>query len=604
MPETVLLMGLPNVGKSVIFNRLTGLNVRAANYCGTTVEYAAGNMLLDGQEITLIDVPGTYSLHATNEAETVAVEMLQGGTENPRMAAGGGHCDACPCPAQIMDKPTAVICVVDAGNLESSLYLLLQVLEKGLPTMAVLNRSDLAKEKGYHIDMQALSQELGTPVTPTVAITGEGIEELKRTLTALISQPEANSTNSTNSTHAINSCGLSEAPWARVEDICQRVCRKEEPSVRSRREQWGELLTRPWPGLPASLLIISLIFLVVVGLGLGLRQYLLLPFFRTLIFPQIEWAVTQIIPGGIIQNIFIGEYGFLIKGIEWPFALVLPYVISFYIALSFLEDSGYLPRLGILLDGLLNRLGLQGPGIIPLLLGYGCAIPAILATRALNSHKERLIITIMVSLAVPCIAQTGSFIALLSARSIPVMIAIFLLSFLAMIGVALWLNRLLKGDPPETLLEIPDLLLPRGEVLLKKVWLRFKHFLTDGALPMVIGVGVAALLYETGLMTRLGELMSPLVVNWLGLPSDAAVPLILGVLRRELTVLPLLDMELSTLQLFVGATVGLFYVPCIAVIAVLVREYGMKTALGILLLTTLGAFLLGGILFRMGSLLT
>ncbi len=590
MAETVLLMGLPNVGKSVIFNRLTGLNVRAANYCGTTVEFTAGTMVLGEKEVNLVDVPGTYSLHAKNDAEAVAVEMLHGG--ETKMVAGGEHCGSDPsCPITNLEKPSAVVCVVDAGHMEASLYLLLQIQQQGLPIIVVLNRSDLAREKGYRIDANALSQELDLPVIPTVAVTGEGMEELKHQISQLI-QKKSYSASQT----------PAEVTWERVENICQQVWEKDHMETQTIREKWGDLLTRPWPGLPMAIVIIGLIFGVVVGLGLQLRQQILLPFFRGLIFPQIEFLVTQIVPEGALQNIFIGEYGFLIKGIEWPFALVLPYVISFYFALSFLEDSGYLPRLGILLDGLLNKIGLQGSGVIPILLGYGCAIPAILSTRALNSSKERLIIVTMVCLAVPCIAQTGAFISLLSAQSIPVMVAVFLMAIAAMICVALVLNRMLRGDPPETLLEIPDLLLPRGEVLFKKVWLRIKHFMVDGALPMVVGVAIASILYESGLMLLLGNLLSPLVVSWLGLPSDAAVPLILGIMRRELTVLPLMEMDLNTLQLFVGATVGLFYVPCIAVVASLAREFSLKMAGGILLLTTLGAFLLGGIINHLATL--
>ena len=590
MPETVLLMGLPNVGKSVIFNRLTGLNVRAANYCGTTVEFTGGTMVLEEKEVNLVDVPGTYSLNATNEAEAVAVDMLHGG--ETRMVAGGEHCgNEHSCPITNLEKPSAVVCVVDAGNMEASLYLLLQIQQQGLPIIAVLNRSDLAREKGYRIDAKALSQELDLPVIPTVAVTGEGMEELKKQISQLIQKKSYSASKAP-----------SEVTWERVENICKQVWQKDHMETRTKREKWGDLLTRPWPGLPMAIVIIGLIFGVVVGLGLQLRQQILLPFFRGLIFPQIEFLVTQIVPEGALQNIFIGEYGFLIKGIEWPFALVLPYVISFYLALSFLEDSGYLPRLGILLDGLLNKIGLQGSGVIPILLGYGCAIPAILSTRALNSRKERFIIVTMVCLAVPCIAQTGAFIALLSAQSIPVMVAVFLMAIAAMICVALVLNRMLKGDPPETLMEIPDLLLPRGEVLFKKIWLRIKHFMVDGALPMVVGVAIAAILYESGLMVFLGNLLSPLVVSWLGLPSDAAVPLILGIMRRELTVLPLMEMDLNTLQLFVGATVGLFYVPCIAVVASLTREFSLKMAGGILLLTTIGAFLLGGIINHLAGL--
>lgn len=594
MHETVLLMGLPNVGKSVIFNHLTGLNVRVANYTGTTVEYTAGKMKLGNKSATLVDVPGTYSLNSTNEAEKIAVEMLQG-KKAKKTAAGGSHCEAAPVSKDSLGQPSAVICVLDACNLESSLFLLLQVLERGLPTLAVLNRMDLAREKGCRIDPNIISREVGTYVITTVAVTGEGIETLKSSISDHLlkgqDQPPYPRKNAT---------------WETAEFIVKQASIRQEAFVKKKhsREHWGELLTKPWPGLPIAMLVLGIVLGVVVGVGMGLRQFLLLPFFRNLVFPQIEGLVTLVFSDGIIRNILIGDYGFLIKGLEWPFALVFPYVISFYAALSFLEDSGYLPRLGILVDGLLNRLGTQGSGIIALLLGYGCAIPAILATRALNSYKERLIITTMICFAVPCIAQTGAFISLLSVRSIPVMLTIFVLAVIAMITVALILDRMLKGPVPETLADIPELLLPRREVLAKKLWLRTKSFLTDGALPMVVGVAIAAILFESGIMVYLGEIMRPLVVDWLGLPSDAAVPLILGILRRELTVLPLLDMNLTTLQLFVGATVGLFYVPCIAVIASLSREFGLRIALGILILTTAGAFLIGGIIFQIGSLLT
>ncbi len=591
MPESILLIGLPNVGKSVIFNRLTGLNVSVANYVGTTVELTMGAMKLGEREVNLVDVPGTYSLKATCEAEKVAVELLGSQSGGPGKRPGR-HCHSGGGLKGAPGKPAAVLCVVDAGNLENSLYLLLQVLQEKLPVVVVLNRSDLAREKGFYVDPEALTNLLGVPVVPTVAISGGGLEELKNTLARVI---EGRLTPDYQR-HRLT------ASWENAAEISRKVWTKKPGANDTRRHRWGELLTLPWPGLPMALAVIGMTLALVVGLGLGLRQMILLPFFRLLIFPRIEWAVVEVVPPGVLQNMLIGEYGFLIKGIEWPFALVLPYVISFYAALSFLEDSGYMPRLGILLDGLLNRIGLQGSGVIPLLLGYGCAIPAILATRTLNSQKERLIITTMVCLAVPCIAQTGSFIALLSVRSIPVMLAVFMLGWLAMVVVALTLNRFVKGDPPEMILEIPELLLPRGDVLLKKVWLRIKHFMVDGALPMVIGVGIAALLYETGLMTALGELMRPLVVSWLGLPAEAAVPLVLGILRRELAVLPLLDMDLTTLQLFVGATVGLFYVPCIAVVATLTREYGIRMALAMLLLTTIGAFILGGVITRLGGL--
>ncbi len=561
----ILLMGPPNVGKSVFFNLMTGLNVSMANYAGTTVAYTAGTATLSSGSYPLIDVPGTYTLNATNQAEEVAVKMLD-------------------------SNPAAIICVVDASNLESSLYLLLQILERGIPTVVALNRSDLAAEKGYIIDTRLLTEELKLPVIPTVAITGEGLEELKKEAEEIISSPRKRRDKKT-----------PPASWQEAERLTQLVQKRESTSDES--TPLGDLLVQPWPGLPLAGLGLLLIFGLVIGLGMGLRQFFLLPLFTQLLLPLIEGAVIYLVPEGLIQRILIGDYGFLIKGIEWPFALVMPYVLSFYLALSLMEDSGYLPRLGILLDGLLNRIGMRGSNIIPLLLGYGCGIPGILATRALSSKKERIMISLMISLAVPCIAQSGAFISLLAEKSITVVIAVFMLSFLALAAAGFMLDLILPGSTPITLEEIPDLLPPRKEVLFKKLWIRFKNFIFDGALPMVGAVAVAAVLYETGIMVMLGSLMSPLVAGWLKLPQEAAGPLLLGIMRRELAVLPLLEMELTTIQLFTGAVVALFYVPCIAMIATLAREFSLKMSIIVLLFTTSSAFLLGGVIAQFFSFL-
>lgn len=599
IPEhTVLLMGPPNVGKSVLFNRLTGLNVSCANYAGTTVEFAAGKTKLGKTEVSLVDVPGTYTLEATNEAEMVAVDMLSG---KSMLSKSGSYCSGSSCQlADIASSgPSAVLCVLDAGNLESSLYLLFQVLEYNLPVVAALNRLDLADEKGDIIDTSFLSRELGLPVVPTVAVEGKGFEELKSALRSVLEK------------------GKSPSPvlrikkekgflWPLAEELAQKALRRNfgdggQVWQPGRRQKWGVLLLRTWPGLPLAFVILLLTFGMVVGLGMGLRQFILLPVFRGLIIPGIMEGVQGVVAPGFVQNMLIGEYGFLVKGLEWPFALVMPYVLSFYFALALLEDSGYLPRLGGLLDGLLNRIGLRGSGIIPLLLGYGCGIPAILATRALDSRKERLIITTMICLAVPCISQSGALIALLSERSVGLVLVIFIFSFLVMAAAGLLLDRLLKGARPPMVMEIPELLLPRVDVLGKKVLMRLKLYVMDGALPMVGAVALAALLFESGIMAYLGVALRPLVSGWLGLPQEAAVPLVLGIMRREMAVLPLLEMDLTLLQLFVGAVVGLFYVPCIAIAATLAREFNLSIAAGMLLLTSSLAFLVGGIFFRVGS---
>lgn len=351
-----------------------------------------------------------------------------------------------------------------------------------------------------------------------------------------------------------------------------------------------------------AILILAFIFAIVVGIGMGLRQYILLPFFRTLVFPLIYRLVSAFTTEGIIRNILVGEYGFLIKGLEWPFALVLPYVLSFYTALSLLEDSGYMPRLAVLLDGLFNKIGLTGGNIIPLLLGYGCAIPGIAATRALATRKERITVAALISLAVPCISQTGALISLLAEESILVMFLVFLVSFLAIIGAAIVMDKSIEGENEPLILEIPPLLIPDPKMILKKVWLRLKMYISDGALMMIYAIAAAALLYELGILEQIGRIFQPVIENWLLMPSEASVPLILGVVRRELAVLPLLEMGLNSVQLFVGAVVALFYVPCIAVLAILAREFNFIFATKIFVFTVGFSFLVGGIFARIGLL--
>ena len=579
LESSILLIGPPNVGKSVIFNYFTGLDVGMANYPGTTVEFSVGEIDIGKDETVarhqLIDVPGTYTLEATNAAEQVAVDMLS-------------------------RRPAAVVCVLDAQNMESSLYLLLQLLEHEIPTVVAVNRTDLLANEGMAVDVDYLSSKLGLPVVETVAVEQRGLETVRTELSRLVeeqAQPRPHF-----SSEKISDTN-SHSRWEKAENLARSAYYRAGEDQTEAKESWDQLLVSPATGFPIALLVLTLIFGLVVGLGLGLRRFLLSPLFEHFVIPLIELGVTSIIPPGLWRSILIGEYGFLVKGLEWPFALVMPYVLSFYLGLTMLEDSGYMPRLGVLLDGILNKIGLSGGNIIPLLLGYGCAIPGILAARAMANRKERLTIAVMISLAVPCIAQTGAFISLLAEASIWLIPLVFLFSFAVLVLAGIILDLLISGDWTPTVLEIPELLLPRPGVIAKKIWLHFKHFLVDGAVPMVIGVGLAALLYETGAMEIMAYYMRPLVDGWLGLPEEAATPLLLGIMRRELTVLPLLDMELSFLQLFVGSVVGLFYVPCIAVIATLAKEYGIRVAAAILLLTTTTAFVGGGLILRAGWLL-
>jgi len=563
--KTILLMGMPNVGKSAIFNRYTGMDVMVSNYSGTTVEYTEGIMDVEGTLFTLKDVPGVYDIEkSVDEAEQVAINMLN-------------------------DNPDGIIFVMDAMNLESSLHLLMQVLTYNIPTVVALNRSDLSENKGMRIDHRVIASRLNVTVVPTVALGGETLDVLKSTLNDVMDQPPK---------HNVQVSG--EARWKDVERIVKFAV-KQEVRAENVTDRFA-FLVKPWPGLPIALGVLALMFSLVIGLGMGLRQFVLLPLFNGWLFPIIESAVMQMFDSQMIQNILIGDYGFLIKGIEWPFALVLPYVVSFFITISILEDSGYLPRLAVLLDGIFRHIGLSGSSIIPILLGYGCGIPAIMSSRSLPSRKMRITVAVMVSLAVPCVAQSGAFIALLAERSILALLGVFFISVLAMIGVGFALDKIQKQAIPFTLMELPQLLPPQPKILSKKILTRVRHYIKDGAVPMIIAIFFTSFLYEFGMLAFLGQAFAPVVSGWLNMPEEAATPLIIGIVRRELTVLPLIEMNLTTLQFFTGAVVALFYVPCVAMIATLAKEFSIKMAIGVFIFTTAFAFFIGGLIAQFGGL--
>ena len=586
-PLRLLLVGAPNIGKSVIFNQLTGRQVYVANYPGATVSYHSAPLEDMPFAAQLIDVPGIYTLDACNEAEAVALNLLTGRD----IQAASSHCDSDTQEAHLSSAPPAgVIVVLDACNLESSLYLLHQVETLGLPMLVLINRLDLAQERGLNIDLKTLASTLKAPLLPCIAIQSSSFIPVREALSDWIQELSFSAPQPPAASEARD---MTAQGWRWASEVAKKV---SQPALQmTSREVWGERLSRPWPGLLFALLILAACFGLVVGLGMGLRQQVLLPIVRGQLLPWISLGVEAVVPPGFWRNIIIGDFGFLVKGIEWPFTLVLPYVFSFYLTLGLLEDSGYLARLASLIDGVLKRIGISGVGIIPLLIGFGCGIPAIMASRSLSSYKQRLIVTFMVCISVPCIAQTGAFIAMFAEQSAWLVLAMiaFVLIFLTLTGQIL--ARLLPGELPPTLIEIPDLLVPQWSSLAAKLWLRVRGFLKEGAIPMFYIIGVAAILYESGIMLVFSNLMSPLVVNWLNLPAEAATPLILGIMRRELTVLPLLELSLTSVQIFTAGVVALLYVPCVAIVATVAREYSLRLALGIVLLTLILAFGIGGL---------
>ncbi len=575
-PNKILLMGNPNVGKSVFFSYLTGINVVSSNYAGTTVTYTEGTLKLDDETYTLIDVPGTYSLEATSEAEAVAVGFM-------------------------CSNPVAVICVLDATNLERNIKLGLEIKKYNVPIVYALNLLDVAKRHGTAIDVNLLSRELGAPVVPTVAVKGEGIDKLLDELKRVIKNPEK-AFDCEGCKTCPNCAGDSLNKWDRAKEIAAKVRTKTEgkPSFLDR---LGDSMIKPWPGIPIALIVIVASLGAIVGGGKALRAAALLPLVNNVLVPLFHKLFSAFVPEGILLNVLVGEFGIFKIAFEWIIALILPYVFLFYVVFSFLEDSGVVPRLSVLFDNIMRKMGIQGGSMITILLGYGCAVPAIIGSRTATTKKERLIISTVVCFAVPCISQTGALISLFANFSPILLILMLLMSFFIMFVVSFILSRTLKGKVDPMVIEIPNLLVPNGKAYGKKLMIRMKGFLVDAEVPMLISIIIAALLKETGLLDYIAVYLEPIVSGWLGLPKDAVIALILGIVRREMAVAPLLAIEgLTALQAFVGGTVALLYLPCLSVFGILTKEFGPKVAITIGFSTVVSAFAVAGIINQVAHL--
>jgi ferrous iron transport protein B len=564
-PMKILLMGNPNVGKSVIFSRLTGLTVISSNYPGTTVGFTEGKIRIADKEAELIDVPGTYSLHPTCQAEEVARNMFQ-------------------------EEPDFIINVLDATNLERNLFLTLQILEKGVPTVLVLNMWDEAQRKGFHLNIPEISEALGVPVIPLVAISGEGIKELVRELKILKDKGFKSSKFST-----LNDDGR----WSFIGKLLSDAQQIEHrhPTIQEKLERAS---VHPVYGIIIAFIVIILTLQVVIGLGELMISYLLDPLYYQYYGPFITQFISSIFPSGVLHEILVGtgyqyetSFGLLTTGVYVEFAVVLPYILSFYLILGILEDMGYLPRLAVLIDSLMHRVGLHGFSIIPIILGFGCNVPAVLSGRILEGKREKFIATTLIVLSVPCMAQTAVIIGLIGSYGLQYLAVVYGTLFLLFISMGVVLNRLMPGESPEIFVEIPPYRIPHLKTLLQKTWIRVKGFVIEAVPFIFLGILAINLLYIIGVMDFLTVILTPIMSKLLGLPPDAIGALVMGFLRKDLATAMLAPLNLSIKQLVVASTFLAVTFPCIATFVVLIKELGVKDMFKVIGLMVFLALLVG-----------
>jgi len=626
----IALAGNANVGKSVIFNQLTGLHQHIGNWPGKTVEKAEGTLHFKGHTIDVIDLPGIYSLSTFSLEEIISREYI------------------------IDEQPDVVINVIDASVLERNLYFTMQLLELGRPMVIALNQIDTAKKKGIQIDPKQLARLLSVPVVPTIAVKSQGITDLlekaisvalsgkkpkplkygneieraiskiekklkfahpkysKRWLAIKMLQDDSEVKKLVTDQKVINEA---ESVAKYVEKIHKHSCPTAmaceiygkaattagQAQTRMKKERrlsdrLDDLSTHKLWGYPLMAAVLLGVFFSIFTFGdfmVGLIEDSLL---------GIMEVMEQFLHGVAGELVLAG-----IEGVIATLTVVIPYILPFYIILGVLESSGYLARIAFLMDNAMHKIGLHGKAFIPLMLGFGCNVPACLSCRIMETHRERLI-AIFVTTLIPCAAVTTVILGLVG-RFVGIWWALGLYIVDAIIVFALGriAFKALPGEPTGLIMEMPAYKIPHYRTVLKQTWFKIKDFVYV-AFPIIIASTIVIKIFEImGALDVIADVMSPVTVSWLGLPAITGILLIFGILRKELTLVMLATYlgtinfatVLTPVQMIVFALVTMLYIPCAATIAALVREIGMRKAGLITVFEIAFAILIGGIAYRL-----
>ncbi|HEY3360268.1 MAG TPA: ferrous iron transport protein B [Methanosarcina sp.] len=685
----IVLIGNPNVGKSSLFNSLSGSYTLVSNYPGTSVEINHGKTMIGEKEYEIIDTPGMYSLLPISEEERVSQLLL------------------------FEEKPLVYLHVVDTRNLRRMLSFTLQLLEAGVPLILVLNMMDEAEERGIEIDISELSRFLGIPIVGTVSSEGKGIEKLKVAISEFIpgnnkqkfdygsiSEPYIEAIESL--IGPVNEVGISkravsllllqkdrtaleylhrvekaseycnegrkksseeiwklveaaskisEVPLSylftlkrqeRVNEIVEQVMKipertdikinekagkiraeedigekenpacslwektESEPAInragKSERlktqnrnktqnrsldfsDKIDSILIHPVFGIPVLLLVLYFGLYLFVGVFAAgtVVDFLENTVFGGSINPFVTAKFMSLVPYPALQDLFVGEYGIFTQAVTYAIALILPIVGAFFLVFSIIEDTGYLPRLSLLLDGMFKKIGLSGRAVIPMVLGFGCSTMATVVTRTLETKRERLIANILLALAIPCSAQLGIILSILSGnpKSLLIWAVVIILEFVLIGFLA---SKVLPGEAPTFILEMPPLRKPKLSNILAKTYSRMHWYFLE-VLPLFV---LASVLIWIGRLTGLFALALKVIeypTVWIGLPPNAADVFLFGFFRRDFGAAGLYEMHdsglLTSVQLLVAAVTLTLFMPCIAQFMMTIKERGFKTALAI-----------------------
>jgi len=633
----IALAGNANVGKSVIFNQLTGLHQHIGNWPGKTVEKAEGTLHFKGYTVDIIDLPGIYSLSTFSIEELISREYIA------------------------TEKPDLVINVVDASLLERNLFFTLQLLELETPLLIAVNQVDMAKKKGITVDYEKAEKLLGVPVVPTVAVSGKGIYTMLETAIEVIEKKTQLEPLKPQYGQEIEEriedliillrkvqlryparwvaiklleedeevekevlevspeiVATAERLRGELEELhghsCPTVVTSERYQVASRvsgeiqtiteplktplREKLHRVTTHRILGFPIMLAAVLAVFVSIFSFG-DFASGLLGDWFFGL-----KPAFDAVLGTGLVGELV---WGGVMEGIIGGITVALPYILPFYFILYLFEDSGYLSRVAFLMDNLMHKMGLHGKAFIPVMLSLGCNVPGVLGCRIMETARERLLTAFVVTL-VPCAATSVIILGLVGAHvGIEWALALYIINLIIIFVLGRIAFKALPGEPTELIMEMSDYRIPHIKTVAKQTWFRLQEFIVM-AFPLIIAGSLVIKFAEVmNWLEPIANIMSPITVTWLGLPLMAGIALIFGILRKELTIIMLatlfapisLGAAMNSVQMIVFTLVAMLYIPCIATIGALAKEFGWKKALSITVFEILFALLAGGIAFRL-----
>lgn len=583
--KNVVLAGNPNVGKSVVFNVLTGLYANVSNFPGTTVDISRG-VLPNGLPIK--DTPGVYGLGHYSEEEEVAAKHIL--------------------------SADVVINVISAPTLERDLFLTQQIIDYEKPMLVLLNQMDELPKNHLEIDAQKLAQLLGVPVLPCVAVKNEGLENITAFLNTAKQgrktpdSPHADALEKLESM-PVECLQIYGARRQHINHVVNQVLTKTKTQIEieakkiSFSQQLGQWFMNPIIGSISGLAVLWMLYQIV---GVWVAKDLVNLTEKTWILeglmPPIQKTIQSLLPAtNPLYQILAGEFGLLTMTLQYLLGVMLPLVLGFYFYVSLLEDCGYLPRLAVLSDSMLSKIGLNGRAVIPIILGFGCVTMASVATRVLTSQRERTIASVILAITIPCSAQIAVLVGLMAAAGgVKAWFAYIgiLAGILTILGTVL--NKILPGRSTSLMMDLPPLRMPQLKNVAKKTWTRTIIFLKEAAPLFLVGSLIVSIAQITGVLSLIEGWIAPLTVNMLHLPQQAGDIFVMGLVRRDFGAAGLYALadHLTALQIITSLIVITLFVPCFASATVIFKERGFKESTAILLGSWALAFMTGAVVTR------